>query len=38
ALSVSRAHAISEEVERRLRETVPGLSEVVVHIEPDDSP
>lgn len=38
ALSVSRAHAISEEVERRLKETVPGLSEVVVHIEPDDSP
>jgi len=38
ALSVSRAHVISEEVERRLKKTVPGLSEVVVHIEPEDSP
>ncbi|HOI60997.1 MAG TPA: cation diffusion facilitator family transporter [Methanoculleus sp.] len=37
ALSIARAHAISEEVERRLKETVPGLAEVVVHIEPDDS-
>ncbi|WP_317063945.1 cation diffusion facilitator family transporter [Methanoculleus caldifontis] len=34
-LSVAGAHEISEEVERRLRETVPGLAEVVVHIEPD---
>ncbi|NLN09831.1 MAG: cation transporter, partial [Methanoculleus thermophilus] len=31
-----RAHEISEEVERRLKEAVPGLAEVVVHIEPDD--
>ena len=38
ALPVSRAHDISEDVERRLKETVPGLAEVVVHIEPDDSP
>ncbi|MCK9299465.1 cation transporter [Methanoculleus sp. YWC-01] len=37
-LPVSRAHEISDEVERRLKETVPGLAEVVVHIEPDDSP
>ncbi|HQC34881.1 MAG TPA: cation diffusion facilitator family transporter [Methanoculleus sp.] len=37
ALSIARAHAISEEVEQRLKETVPGLAEVVVHIEPDDS-
>ncbi|MDN7011903.1 cation transporter [Methanoculleus sp. FWC-SCC3] len=37
ALPVSRAHEISDEVERRLKETVPGLAEVVVHIEPDDS-
>ncbi len=36
-LPVSRAHDISEEVERRLKETVPGLAEVVVHIEPDTS-
>ncbi|WP_243669220.1 hypothetical protein [Methanoculleus chikugoensis] len=33
-----RAHAISDEVERRLKEAVPGgLVEVVVHIEPDGS-
>lgn len=38
ALPVSRAHEISDEVERRLKETVPGLAEVVIHIEPDDSP
>lgn len=37
ALPVSRAHEISDEVERRLKEAVPGLAEVVVHIEPDDS-
>ncbi len=37
-LSVTRAHAISEDVERRLKEAVPGLAEVVVHIEPEDSP
>ena len=38
ALPVAGAHAISDEVERRLKEAVPGLVEVVVHIEPDDSP
>lgn len=38
ALPVSRAHEISDEVERRLKEAVPGLVEVVVHIEPDASP
>ncbi len=38
ALPVAGAHAISDEVERRLKEMVPGLAEVVVHIEPDDSP
>ncbi|WP_214041243.1 cation diffusion facilitator family transporter [Methanoculleus sp.] len=38
ALPVSRAHEISDEVEQRLKEAVPGLAEVVVHIEPDDSP
>jgi len=37
ALSVAGAHDISEEVERRLRDTVPGLAEVVVHIEPEGS-
>lgn len=37
AISVARAHAISDEVERRLKETVPGLTEVIVHIEPDES-
>lgn len=37
-LSVTQAHAISEDVERRLKEAVPGLAEVVVHIEPEDSP
>ncbi|WP_235808243.1 cation diffusion facilitator family transporter [Methanoculleus horonobensis] len=37
ALPVARAHDISDEVERRLKEAVPGLADVVVHIEPDDS-
>lgn len=37
ALPVAGAHAISDEVERRLKEVVPGLVEVVVHIEPGDS-
>lgn len=37
ALSVAGAHDISEEVERRLRTTVPELAEVVVHIEPEGS-
>ena len=37
ALDVAGAHAISIEVERRLIEAVPGLVEVVVHIEPDNS-
>ncbi len=37
-LPVAGAHAISDEVERRLKEAVPGLVEVVVHIEPDGSP
>lgn len=36
-LSVAGAHEISEEVEERLRRAVPGLTEVVVHIEPDGS-
>jgi cation diffusion facilitator family transporter len=38
ALPVSLAHEISDEVERRLKETVPELAEVVVHIEPEESP
>jgi len=38
ALPVAEAHAIPDEVERRLKETVPGLVEVVVHIEPERSP
>ncbi|WP_292519122.1 cation diffusion facilitator family transporter [Methanoculleus sp.] len=37
ALPVARAHDISDEVERRLKEAVPGLADVVVHIEPDSS-
>ncbi|WP_332450884.1 cation diffusion facilitator family transporter [Methanoculleus sp.] len=38
ALSVAGAHAISDEVERRLKKAVPEFVEVVVHIEPDGSP
>jgi len=34
---VFQAHEISAEVERRLKEAVPGLADVVVHIEPSDS-
>lgn len=38
ALPVSRAHAIAEEVERRLKEAAPDLVEVVVHIGPHVTP
>lgn len=33
-LPLEKAHAIAEEVERRLVQEVPGLREVVVHMEP----
>lgn len=35
-LSIIQAHEISEKVERRLKEAIPGILEVVVHIEPHD--
>jgi len=33
-LPLEKAHAIAEEVERRLMQEIPGLREVVVHMEP----
>ncbi|WOX56612.1 MULTISPECIES: cation diffusion facilitator family transporter [unclassified Methanoculleus] len=37
ALPVAAAHAISDEVERRLKEAAPEIVEIVVHIEPESS-
>lgn len=34
SLSVERAHEVASRVERRLKRRVPGLSSVVVHVEP----
>lgn len=34
SLSVGKAHEVASRVERRLRRRVPGLSSVVVHVEP----
>lgn len=33
-LAISEAHAVGHRVERRLRERWPGLTDVVVHVEP----
>jgi cation diffusion facilitator family transporter len=35
-LSLTRAHEIGHAVERRLKETYPGLRDVVVHVEPHE--
>ncbi|MEM2205338.1 MAG: cation diffusion facilitator family transporter [Candidatus Hadarchaeales archaeon] len=34
SLSVEKAHEVASEVERRLKRRMPGLSSVVVHVEP----
>lgn len=34
-LPLTRAHALSHQVEDRLHEALPGLSDVTIHIEPD---
>lgn len=34
-LDIARAHAIGHAVQARLREQVPGVADVVVHVEPD---
>jgi len=36
ALSLTEAHAIGHQVERRLKEAYPGLRDVVVHVEPHE--
>jgi cation diffusion facilitator family transporter len=33
-MAIADAHAVGHRVERRLRETFPGLTDVVVHVEP----
>lgn len=35
-MSVSRGHEVSEEVKRRIRERLPTILDVVVHLEPDE--
>jgi cation diffusion facilitator family transporter len=37
AMATEQAHAIASEVERQLKERVPGLVDAVVHIEPGDA-
>lgn len=35
-MSVERAHEMTEIIEERLKETVEGLEEVIIHVEPED--
>ena len=37
-LPLERAHALSHEVERALRQQMPQLTDIVIHIEPADDP
>ncbi len=37
-MSVSAAHAIAHQVEDRLRAELPAVSDVTIHVEPDDDP
>jgi divalent metal cation (Fe/Co/Zn/Cd) transporter len=34
-LTVTQAHRLADEVEKRIRTRVPGVSQVLVHVEPD---
>ncbi len=36
AMTIARAHAVAHNVEDRLKQTFPGVAEVVVHVEPED--
>ncbi|KUG19103.1 MAG: cation diffusion facilitator family transporter [Methanomicrobiaceae archaeon] len=38
ALSVDQGHEIATEVERRLKEEIGGIKEIIVHIEPEEHP
>jgi divalent metal cation (Fe/Co/Zn/Cd) transporter len=35
-LPVAEAHRLADEVEKRLRSRIPGLSQMLVHVEPED--
>jgi divalent metal cation (Fe/Co/Zn/Cd) transporter len=37
AMPIQQAHAIAEDMERRLRATIPHLGRVVIHVEPVES-
>jgi cation diffusion facilitator family transporter len=36
AMAIAHAHTVAHNVEDRLKETFPGVAEVVVHVEPED--
>jgi len=36
ALSVEEAHKVGEEVEEKIKSSIPGVHDVVVHMEPKD--
>jgi len=35
-LTVTQAHRLTDEVEKRLRTSIPGVSQVLVHVEPEE--
>jgi divalent metal cation (Fe/Co/Zn/Cd) transporter len=36
AMTIARAHAVAHDVEDKLKQSFPGVAEVVVHVEPED--
>jgi cation diffusion facilitator family transporter len=36
AMAIARAHTLAHDVEGRLKQTFPGVAEVMVHVEPED--
>jgi cation diffusion facilitator family transporter len=36
AMTIARAHTVAHKVEDQLKQTFPGVAEVVVHVEPED--
>ena len=36
AMTIAGAHTVAHNVEERLKQSFPGVAEVVVHVEPED--
>jgi cation diffusion facilitator family transporter len=36
AMSIDQAHALAHEASERIRERIPGVTDVVIHVEPED--